>query len=134
MLGIKRHLFKTQKAGITYMDYDATWEKILAVKPSATNAIPSAFIDWDNTPRKIDRGSVYIGANPESFKHYFRRLVEKTRDEYLQDKLFVFAWNEWTEGGYLEPDERFGYGYLEAIRTVLSEEKEFEYTLVDFNE
>ena len=122
-LGIKHRLLQGKK-GVAILDYDATWEKILSIKPSEENAIPSAFVDWDNTPRKQERGSVYLGATPVKFKQYFKQLIVKTREEYHQDKIFVFAWNEWAEGGYLEPDEKFGYGYLRAIKEALSEANE----------
>ena len=40
------------------------------------------------------------------------------------DLLFIDAWNEWGEGNYLEPDEQYGYDFLEAIRSALSEMNE----------
>ncbi len=101
-------------------DYDMTWEYILNMKPDQ-KSLPGAFVDWDNTPRRQNRGMVYIGANPEKFKTYFSRLIRRTIDEYHKEYIFIFAWNEWAEGGYLEPDERYRYGYLEAIREALTE-------------
>lgn len=124
-LGIKSRI-RVGRKNLARFNYDNTWQNILDSAPSCDNAIPSAFVDWDNTPRKIERGSVCDGANPTKFKKYFKQLITKTRREYKQDKIFVFAWNEWAEGGYLEPDKKFGDGYLRAIRESLLECNEFE--------
>ena len=36
-------------------------------------------------------------------------------------KITINSWNEWTEGTYLEPDDKFGYGYLDALGKVFVE-------------
>jgi hypothetical protein len=36
----------------------------------------------------------------------------------------VNSWNEWTETSYLQPDNVYGYGYLEAIKSVFLEDEE----------
>ena len=123
VLGIKSRL-QIKRKKVEIRSYDDTWQKILKTKPHSKNTIPSAFVDWDNTPRKQVAGSVYEGGNPENFKKYFKQLVLKAKEEYKTDKIFVFAWNEWAEGGYLEPDEKYGYGYLEALYEVLEETDE----------
>ena len=78
--------------------------------------IPCAFTDWDNTPRYKEKGYLYDGVTPAKFKCYLLKLIEKAKKEYPTDMIFLFAWNEWAEGGYLEPDELYGYGFLEAIK------------------
>ncbi len=102
-------------------DYDEVWKKILTLTPQDDREIPGAFVDWDNTARKGERGFVINGATPEKFKSYLTQQLRRAREVYHQDKLFLFAWNEWAECGYLEPDERYGYGYLEAVKEALEE-------------
>lgn len=121
-LGIKRSLVPSAKPkSVGRMDYDAVWENILRLRPAPgrPRMIPCAFTDWDNTPRHKERGYAYDGVEIEKFRKYFGRLVRNTKQYYDTDMIFVFAWNEWAEGGYLEPDERFGYGFLESIRDSL---------------
>ena len=120
--GIKRGLaLNVKRSQVKTVDYDKDWNNILTLRPETPNMIPSAMIDWDNTPRKKEAGWCYRGASPQKFKMYFSKLVERAINIYHTDKIFVFAWNEWAEGGYLEPDEKYGFGYLEAIRDILIE-------------
>lgn len=117
VLGIRRSLLvEKKKTDVSKFDYDTTWQNILKIRPNGRNMIPCAFVDWDNTPRHNIRGNVYIGASPEKFKKYFSQLVENCKKYYNTDMIFIFAWNEWAEGGYLEPDTKNGWGYLEAIK------------------
>ena len=101
-------------------DYDADWEKILSIKHTDYSSyIPGGFTDWDNTPRRGRGGKVILGASPYKFEKYFGELVKRTRNVYKKDMIVLFAWNEWSEGGYLEPDEKYGVKYLEAIKNTL---------------
>jgi hypothetical protein len=104
--------------------YDDTWQYILSHTPKDEKHIPGAFVDWDNTPRKGDNGTVYEGVSPEKFGKYFKKLIIKAKKEYQKDYIFIFAWNEWSEGGYLEPDERYKFAYLEKIKEALEETDE----------
>lgn len=111
--------YRRNKDGNNLMSYDKLWEKILDRTPIDDKCIPGAFVDFDNSPRRANRASICKDANPELFKKYMTEQIRRTKDVYKKDMLFVYAWNEWAEGGYLEPDEDFKYGYLEAIRDAL---------------
>ena len=82
---------------------------------------PGAFVDWDNTARYVNRARIFTGASPERFAYWFKQLVEVTATRPEQEQIiFLNAWNEWSEGTYLEPDARHGYKYLEAVRDGLA--------------
>lgn len=109
----------------TLRDYDNDWEKILSIKhDDYSKYIPGGFVDWDNTPRRGKSGKLILGATPEKFEKYFERLIIRTREVYKKDTIVLFAWNEWSEGGYLEPDEKYGDAYLNAIKQALINTKE----------
>lgn len=110
---------------VTKFDFDQIWKCILEAKPRDEKCVPGAFMQWDNTPRHGKKGHVICGGTPDKFRKNLSQLIKKTRDEYKKDMIFVFAWNEWAEGGYLEPDEENGYGYLEAVKAALEENDEF---------
>ena len=125
-LQTKLHIYiKKKKKAPDEIDYDQIWEHILNRKVEKDNVIPGLFVDWDNTPRRGVRGSLLNGASPEKFEKYFDQYLEKVKQEYKTDKMIVFAWNEWTEGGYLEPDEKYKDSYLKAIKNTLMKHGEF---------
>lgn len=101
--------------------YDETWEMTLNNKQEkGCKTYLCGGVDFDNSPRMGKNCFILKGATPQKFYQYFKRLYCKSR--YLQNEfIFVNAWNEWGEGMYLEPDERWGHGYLEAIKNVVEE-------------
>lgn len=54
----------------------------------------------------------------------FRRLLgvvrqdiaDSTRPPTVDNIVLLYAWNEWHEGGYIEPNTRDGCAYLDAVR------------------
>lgn len=94
--------------------YDRAWENILE-REVEDGTVLGAFCDWDNSPRRGFNSIVMEGASPEKFKTYMRRLICKAVRIH-SPMIVINAWNEWAEGAYLEPDERYGNGYLAAVR------------------
>ena len=79
---------------------------------------------WDDTPRfpqKVMKDVTHINNTPDSFMSLLLSAKKYVKTHPSQPPLIVInAWNEWVEGSYLEPDMKWGYGYLEAVKKVIS--------------
>lgn len=115
-------LSSKKKKRLRVKNYDEVWQAILAHHPRPKD-VAGAFVDWDNTARRGESGRVINGASPEKFEHYLEEQIRHVKKEYSTDYLFMFAWNEWGECGYLEPDEKWGMDYLDAVRQALEKTK-----------
>lgn len=76
---------------------------------------------WDNTPRRMNNATLFHGATPYGFRRWMKGIIEQEAQHNPGDESLVFvnAWNEWAEGSYLEPDQRWGKSYLSAYRSAL---------------
>jgi lipopolysaccharide biosynthesis protein len=102
-------------------DY-ATFVRHMLAKPAvAYRQFPCLTPSWDNSPRRNARAVVLHHATPELYGQWLMEILRRPPagpdDENL---VFINAWNEWAEGNHLEPDQRFGRGYLEATRSALT--------------
>ena len=73
---------------------------------------------WDNTPRRQDNPHIFEHACPGAYRAWLEAIIDQTHEQNFGDERIVFinAWNEWGEGNHLEPDKRYGHGFLEATR------------------
>lgn len=100
-----------------FLDYD-TINKAMLKKKHSKGEYRGVFIDYDDSPRRGIRGTIVKGASPKKFERYFSKNVEKAIREG-NEMIFINAWNEWGEGNYLEPDQRYGFAYLNTIKRVM---------------
>lgn len=96
------------------INYDTINKDMLSI-PHGKNEFRAVFVDFDDSPRRGERAIITRGSTPKKFGRYLRRIIQKSRTEG-NEYVFINAWNEWGEGNYLEPDERYGYGYLNEVR------------------
>lgn len=87
---------------------------------------PNVSIGWDDTPRFPAKGKddiVYYNITPEAFAGFLEQAKEYCDMHPDETNLItIFSWNEWIEGGYLLPDMKYGFDYLNAVKEVMSGE------------
>lgn len=98
------------------------WEQV--DKQTNGKYVPHISLGWDNNPRfHRFRNGIMKNNTPEAVERALRQVKAflDARPSLLP-MITINSWNEWTESSYLEPDDRFGYGYLEAVKKVFIDE------------
>jgi lipopolysaccharide biosynthesis protein len=97
--------------------------RLAAAPPSGPPCYPAVMPGFDDEPLRPGRGNSFIGATPVNFHRWFRAAAAHVAAHYPpgQRLVFVNAWNAWGQGAHLEPEARFGYGFLAAIADVVAE-------------
>ena len=81
------------------------------------NIYPTILPQWDRTARVGRKEGVYYNSTPENFKKHLKDALKIVEGRPLEHKiLFLRSWNEWGEGNYVEPDLKYGHGFLDAIK------------------
>ena len=110
---------KVREKSDTYIleDYDYVCAHMLAIEHKK-DELRCMFVDYDDSPRRGNQAVIFQGSTPEKFGIYLQKAMELSETEG-NDIVFINAWNEWGEGNYLEPDQKNGYAYLEALQDAL---------------
>ena len=114
-----------KKVILNYPLFTTDYKKALIIDPvfdSQNCVIPAIIPCWDHTPRSGKNGSILLNSTPNLFKQQVSlalRTIANKPDELKI--LFLKSWNEWAEGNYMEPDLKFGKGYIKALKEALEE-------------
>jgi hypothetical protein len=81
------------------------------------NIFPEIFPKWDNSPRAGYNSLIIKDATPEKFRTHVKEIFNLVKNKPVEKKIvFIKSWNEWAEGNYMEPDQKFGRKWLEVFK------------------
>jgi lipopolysaccharide biosynthesis protein len=118
---LKRSLRRMLHYPLEVYPYEKAIRYFLVPEGADARVYPCVIPNWDNTPRCGLAGRVLHKSTPKLFRRHLRATLDQVAHKPLDHRIvFIKSWNEWAEGNYLEPDLKYGYGYLEAIRSELN--------------
>ena len=101
-------------------NYAKVMPNYYAKEDSWENIFPTIMPQWDRSARSGAKDGIYINATPDNFRKHIEqalKLISNKTDEHKV--LFLRSWNEWAEGNYVEPDTRYGHGFLDALKQTI---------------
>ncbi len=130
VFNIHHHLSKVQK-GLLYLGreffkrptvfkYKDAIRYMVTEDCRLNDVIPTIAPNWDHSPRSANKGIILTECEPKYFQEVAELAIDAVKDKPLDEQIImVKSWNEWGEGNYMEPDLKYGHGYLQALRKAI---------------
>lgn len=85
------------------------------------DVFPTMLPNWDHTPRSGYNGDLFTNSTPEIFEKHCEQVLSLVKEKPKERQIaFLKSWNEWGEGNYMEPDLKYGKGYIKALRLAIT--------------
>ena len=102
-------------------DYSKTVKGFFAPEDKWENVFPTVIPNWDRSPRATSWDGIYVGATPDAFRKHLIQAIDMVKEKTPEHQVIILkSWNEWGEGNYVEPDQEFGHGWLNAIKDAIT--------------
>ena len=86
------------------------------------NVFPQILVGNDRSPRAGRNAIIYYNSTPENFYIGAKKAIDLVQNKDMDHRIiFVNSWNEWGEGAYMEPDQKYGKGFILALRKALTD-------------
>ncbi len=83
---------------------------------------PVIMPNFDHSPRSGNLGYILQNSTPEKWGSFCNKVFDFYKDRpHEENIIFLKAWNEWGEGNHLEPDLKYGLGFLTELKKALDE-------------
>lgn len=111
------------EAVVSTYDYESLMANFKSDDNYKENCFPVITPGYDRTPRAGKNAIVYNDVTPEKFQKHVHETLDYVSNKKMEHKIiFLDSWNEWGEGNYMEPDQKYGHGFLEALKREIVEE------------
>ncbi len=114
---IRKMYYKIFKVGLLKTFKQSDINKHIYVNEDKWEQVhPTILPGFDRSPREGKMAVIYTDSTPEVFDNQVKQAIELVKDKQPEHRIiFLQAWNEWAEGNHVEPDLKFGHGFLDVL-------------------
>lgn len=102
------------------LDYSKVYPRLITEEDYKEEVIPQIVPQWDHTPRSGVYGLAWVNSTPNLFYNHVKEALKAVENKN-NPIIILKSWNEWGEGNYMEPDLKYGDGFINALRQAIDE-------------